>query len=96
MIEVISKLTAKEGKEQALIEAFKEMIAPTKKEKGYIMYEMYQDSTNPAIMMVVEQWETKEDFDAHCSSNHFDEIVPKMSACMAKEGEVNICELVAM
>ncbi|WP_282014641.1 putative quinol monooxygenase [Marinifilum flexuosum] len=95
MIEAVSKLFAKEDKIEKLISMFKEMIEPTKKEKGYILYEMYQDKDNPSVLIVLEQWETKEDFDAHCSSEHFYRIVPQMLACMEKESEVNICHRVA-
>jgi len=95
MIEAVSKLFAKEDKINELIAVFKEMIEPTKKEKGYILYEMYQDETAPAVLIVLEQWETKDDFDNHCISEHFDRIVPRMVKCMAKQSEVNICQRVA-
>ena len=95
MIEAVSKLFAKEDKIDELISVFKEMIEPTKKEKGYILYEMYQDEKNPSTLIVLEQWETKEDFDNHCISGHFERIVPRMVSCMAKQSEVNICYRVA-
>ncbi|MFA8436898.1 MAG: putative quinol monooxygenase [Marinifilaceae bacterium] len=94
MIEAVSKLFAKEDRIEELISVFKEMIEPTKKEKGYILYEMYQDEADSATLIVLEQWETKEDFDAHCTSEHFNRIVPRMVECMAKDSEVNICSRV--
>jgi len=95
MLEAVSKLFAKEDKIDELISVFKEMIEPTKKEKGYILYEMYQDEQDPSILIVLEQWETKEDFDNHCISEHFERIVPRMVSCMAKQSDVNTCYRVA-
>ncbi|TLX78354.1 antibiotic biosynthesis monooxygenase [Labilibacter sediminis] len=95
MIEVVSKIYAKAGKTKELISLFKEMTEPTKKEKGYILYEMYQDKNDPTLLIVLEQWENQEDFDNHCNSEHFHRLVPRMVACMAKESEMNICNLVS-
>lgn len=91
MLQVISKIYVKEEKIHEFVEVFKEMIEPTKKEKGYIQYEMYQDEENPALLIVLEQWETRENFDNHLKSEHFERIVPKMTVFMTKETEVNLC-----
>lgn len=95
MIEVVSKMYAKDGRVEELISKFKEMIEPTKKEKGYLLYEMYQDQKNLSVLIVLEQWETQEDFDNHCISDHFNRIVPQMLECMERASEVNICNKVA-
>ena len=47
MIQTISKMSVKEDKVDEFIELFKEMIGPTKDEKGCIQYEMYQDEEDP-------------------------------------------------
>jgi len=46
------------------------LIEPTRKEKGCISYELYQDSTNPGIFTFVEEWESKEHLDVHLKSPH--------------------------
>ncbi|WBW97264.1 putative quinol monooxygenase [Oceanirhabdus sp. W0125-5] len=91
MLQTISKIYVKEDQVDEFVEVFKGMIEPTKKEKGYIQYEMYQDEENPALLIVLEQWENKEDFDNHLKSEHFERIVPKMSKFMTKETELNLC-----
>jgi len=95
MIEVVSKIYAKENKIEELISAFKELVEPTKLEEGYILYEMYQDTENATTLIVTEQWENRETFDKHCNSELFHKVVPKMVECMAKESEVNICTRIA-
>lgn len=95
MVEVVSKIFVKEDKVDELIELFKEMVEPTKKEEGYIQYEMYQDEENPTILIVIEQWESKENFDMHLKSEHFERIVPKMIELMVEDTEMNVAYRVA-
>lgn len=46
------------------------LIEPTRKEKGCISYELYQDSSNPGIFTFIEEWESKELLDVHLKSPH--------------------------
>ncbi len=94
MLQTVSKLYVMEDRVEEFLEVFKGMIEPTKKERGYIEYEMYQDEENPALLIVLEKWETREDFDNHLQSEHFKKIVPEMMKLMSKETELNICRRV--
>lgn len=95
MVQTVSKIFVKKDKVDELIELFKEMIEPTKKEEGCIQYEMYQDEEDATILIVLEQWESRENFDMHLQSEHFERIVPKMSELMVKETEMNLCNKIA-
>ncbi|QZY56191.1 putative quinol monooxygenase [Crassaminicella profunda] len=91
MLQVVSKIYVKEDQIDEFVEVFKGMVEPSRKEEGCIQYEMYQDEENPRIFIVLEQWKTKEDFDQHFKTEHFERIVPKMSEFMIKETEMNLC-----
>ncbi|MCY6370589.1 putative quinol monooxygenase [Clostridium ganghwense] len=95
MLQTVSKIYVKEEQINEFVEVFKGMIEPTKKEKGCIQYEMYQDEEKPSTLIVLEQWECREDFDNHMKSEHFERIAPKMSEYMTKETEINLCYKVA-
>lgn len=90
MIQTVSKIYVLEDRVDEFLKIFEGMIEPTKKEKGYIEYEMYQDEENPTLLIVLEKWETKEDFDNHLKSGHFEEIIPEMVKLMAKETEFSL------
>ena len=94
MLQTVSKIYVMEDRVEEFLEIFKGMIEPTQKENGYIEYEMYQDEENPALFIVLEKWETKEDFDNHLQSEHFKKIVPEMMKLMSKETELNVCRRV--
>jgi len=95
MIQTVSKLYVQPGKSIEFIEIFKKMIGPTKKEKGCLQYEMYQDEDNETLFIVLERWKLKEDFDNHLKSAHFEEIVPRMLELLVKESELNVTKFVA-
>lgn len=55
------------------------MVEPTYKEKGCIDYIFYQDKEDPSILFVYENWESKEDLDAHMNSAHFKNCFEKIA-----------------
>lgn len=95
MIQVISKIFVMEEKVEDFVDLFKLMIKPTLEERGCIQYEMYQDQDDYKVLIVIEQWEDKECFDNHLSSEHFKEIGPKMTKLMSKDTELNISYKIA-
>lgn len=47
-----------------------ELIEPTRKEKGCISYNLYQDTTNPGKFTFIENWQSKEHLDVHMKTPH--------------------------
>ncbi|MDP0493959.1 MAG: putative quinol monooxygenase [Fusobacterium sp. JB021] len=90
MIKVIAKNFTKKNKIDETIELCKELADATRKEKGCIKYELYQDEKDSSILTFIEEWENKEDLERHLKSEHFTRIVPKLSQLRTKEGEINI------
>jgi len=95
MVQTISKIYVKQDSVNEFIELFKEMIEPTKKEAGCIQYDMYQDEEDATILIVLEQWESRESFNQHLESEHFKRIGPKMLELMVKESELNVAYKIA-
>lgn len=91
MVKVISRMKVKEDKGDTFIDLFKEMVEPTQKEEGCIQYEMYRDEDRPSILVVVERWETRDAFDHHLLTEHFEKIVPAMWELMDGEPDITIC-----
>ena len=46
------------------------LIEPTRKEKGCISYDLYQDTTNPGRFTFIENWQSKEHLDVHLKTPH--------------------------
>jgi quinol monooxygenase YgiN len=67
---IIAKITAVEGKSEAVKAAILELVEPTLKEAGCIQYDMHQDLNNPHLFYVYERWETQAHLQAHSESEH--------------------------
>lgn len=78
MIKVIARGTFQEEGLQKVISLYQELIAETRKEKGCLSYELYQDINNPCMMTILETWEDKACLDAHTLSAHFQRLVPEI------------------
>jgi quinol monooxygenase YgiN len=62
---VVAQFTAKKGKEQLLLEALHELMAPTHQEPGYIRYELNQDVADPANLTFIEKFKDQDAFEIH-------------------------------
>src|SRR5881628_2927068 len=65
VIYVVATLTIRPETRAELIAAAKTVIGITRKEKGCILYDLHESTTDPARFVFVEQWETMEDLMAH-------------------------------
>lgn len=89
MITVVSKAIIKSGVKKQYIEVSDELIKETRKEKGNISYELYEDINNNNIMTFIEDWENKESLDNHKNSIHFKTLIPKLNELRKEKSEVN-------
>lgn len=90
MIKVVARNHAQEEKLQEILEMYKEMVELTRKENGCIKYELYQDTNNPAIITMIEEWESRSALEAHLNSEHFLRIIPQVKPFMIKPTDMNI------
>jgi quinol monooxygenase YgiN len=73
MMSITKRVTfiAKEGKEKELKELLVAMVEPSKKEKGAVLYNIFQYKENPRKFMAVETWESESALDGHKASPHY-------------------------
>ncbi|WP_291637782.1 putative quinol monooxygenase [Clostridium sp.] len=93
MIKVVSKGFFYDGKTEKAIELYEELVGKTRKEKGCISYNLFQDNTDKTILTMIEEWENKESLDNHFNTEHFKRLVPIIGT-LRKNSELNIYELV--
>lgn len=73
-----------------ILNYFRELAELTRKENGCISYCVCRDESHPKFLTMIEEWESRYALDLHLKSEHFSRIVPKLSALMVKEAEMNI------
>ncbi len=85
MITIISDNFVLEEKRELFLSLAKEIAKESRKEPGCIGYTLQQDIQDPLHFCLIEQWKKEEDIAKHNQTPHFQEIVPKMKACRAKQ-----------
>lgn len=82
---VTVKWTAKEGEEQAVAAAIGKMVAPSRAEPGVLFYQPHRDPEDPRVFYFYEQYRDAAAYEAHASSQHFQEhgfgdAIPRLEA----------------
>ncbi|MBN8982684.1 MAG: antibiotic biosynthesis monooxygenase [Rhizobiales bacterium] len=90
MIYVVATLTIKPETRAALIAGAKTCIDITRKEKGCILYDLHESTTDPARFVFVEQWETIEDLMAHGGNAHMKAWRAIVKECMSAPTRIEI------
>jgi len=85
---VIAKITALEGKKQALEEVLIKLIEPTRKEPGCISYTLLNNLADQTEYIFYEAWKTDKDLEAHMQSSHFQEAVNSLDGLIASEPKI--------
>ena len=93
MIKVVAKSVVKKDCLERFKSIVTELIEETRKEKGNISYELYQDINNPCILTFIEEWSDEESLNLHMQTIHFTTIIPKLGLLRENESEINVYRL---
>jgi len=89
MLTVIISMTAHPEKCLELKQTLLALIEPTRKEKGCLRCDVFEDIENENSFFVVEHWETQTDLDGHQESDRFAVLMGARSL-LSSEPEVMI------
>ncbi len=96
MIRIVAKQTVKTDKIEEFKTSAAELVKKTKElDEGCISYDLYQDITNPCILTIIEEWESKEALDKHLKATHFTQIVPTLRELTLEDAELNIYQKIS-
>ena len=70
IVHVVAHIEALPGYEQEVRSVLESYLSPTRSEKGCIRYDLFLDDSDPKKFTFIEEWESKEDLDAHAQSDH--------------------------
>ncbi|QFU07930.1 Antibiotic biosynthesis monooxygenase [Rhodobacteraceae bacterium THAF1] len=88
---VTAVFTAKKGHEAELEELFKSVIAPTMKDKGCVSYALNRAQDDPRRFVFMEEWESREDLEAHLAADHITNGLAKAGALIEHQ-DITILE----
>ncbi|MBI3466660.1 MAG: extracellular solute-binding protein [Planctomycetes bacterium] len=67
---VVARIKAKPGMEAKVKQELVKLLAPTRREKGCINYDMHQSVNDKSLFLFYENWESEEDLKKHLESPH--------------------------
>lgn len=92
MIQFIAKHYIKTEHLNRVLDVMKVLVEETNKNDfGCIKYELFQDQSDPTVLINLEQWASQEAMDAHLKSKHFLEAVSQLKNVYAKGSEFLTC-----
>ena len=89
MIILNAKITVKTGKREEVILKMENLIKSTRLESGCISYDLFSSTDDDSVLMVFEQWESKEALDSHTQTDHFIAFGKTIKDYLAKEMEID-------
>lgn len=75
VVTVVARIEAKKDKVEFVKEELLKLIEPTKKDEGFIQYDLHQDNEDPAVFVFYENWESEELLDKHLATKHLSDYV---------------------
>ena len=93
------KVTANNNVKAECVEQYltitKELVEKTNAlDKGCIKYELCKDVKDPLHFVMLEEWESQADLDAHMKSEHFTTLIPKMDGLTSGPPALTLLEKV--
>jgi quinol monooxygenase YgiN len=82
---VCATWTAREGEEDAVLDAIRHLMVESPKEPGILIYQAQRDRADPAVFFLYEQYTDEAAYQAHLDSDHFKEwgvgdAIPRLAA----------------
>lgn len=81
---VVVSLEVKPGNEEQLKKELQKVVALSRKESSCILYEIYQDLSNPSRVIFYEQWTSKEDHDKQFEKQYIIDFCRNIEGMLAK------------
>jgi quinol monooxygenase YgiN len=83
LLTIFAEMYAKPGKEAALREVLLGLIGPTKKDAGYVQYDLHVDNDDPKHFLFYENWTSRALLDAHLAAPHLQAFLARQDELLA-------------
>jgi quinol monooxygenase YgiN len=93
-LRVVARIKARSDKVSAVLELLSGLVEPTCKESGCVTYQLLQNRKDPTDFTFVEEWQSDSAFDAHLSSDHIKEALPRLEGITAEPPDIRTYSVV--
>jgi len=78
-IKVVTRIVAQPERVEDLQAVLRDLVEPTRAESGCLQYELLQNVSDPTDFTFVQEWESKEAFEAHLNTDHTQQVARKLT-----------------
>lgn len=90
MIMVTAKITAKSGEKDNIIAKAQDLITSSRLDPGCISYNLYANTGDDDLLLMLEQWENLEVLHSHMQTEHFKAFGVATKDMLAKEMDISV------
>lgn len=90
MIIVTAKIKAKKGERDKIIAKSQDIIKFSRLDPGNISYNLYADTEDDDLLVMLEEWESSELLEAHMQTEHFKAFGEAIKDIMAEEMDIGV------
>jgi quinol monooxygenase YgiN len=87
---VVVHMMFRKGDTEAAIDAFRPAIARSQEEPGCLKYAIHRDVDDPDVLVIVEQWESRDAQEEHLRQPHIQELNQTVAPLMAGVPRISI------
>jgi len=89
-VTVVVRIRAKAGMEARVHQELASLLAPTRRERGCLNYDMHQGPNDPALFLFHENWASEEDLKRHFESPHIKRWIQEAEALLAEPMDLTL------
>jgi quinol monooxygenase YgiN len=88
IVQVVARVTAKSEKASEVASILRELVGPTRKETGCVSYRLFQNNSDPADFVFIEEWASDAAIDAHLGMAHLHAAIGKAMPHLTKAPDI--------
>jgi len=84
LLTVVAEIKAQPGKEEDLRRTLLALIEPTRKEDGFVQYDLHVNTNDPGRFVFYENWVSREHLDRHLATPHLQAFIAAGPSLLAE------------
>ena len=92
---VVARLKAKNGKEEEMETALREMVSKVEKEEGTLVYTLHRSQKDPSVFLFYEKYKDKDALSHHSSTPYFKELFGLLGPLFEGAPEIEMYDEIA-
>ena len=92
---LVARLKAKNGKEEEMETALREMVSKVEKEEGTLVYKLHRSQKDPSVFLFYEKYKDKDALSHHSSTPYFKELFGLLGPLFEGAPEIEMYDEIA-